>query len=538
MAADIEKRAPGPSARAADLDQADDDEEKRLLEVSQRASLDDRPLTAEEPEDTTNDRRVCSLQGALQSIKDPPKDNKATQRKKGSKKPRKGSSRPKEIRKHARQQAKQRERGPRHGRRKQKLPDALVSQTPAMRIILEVREAVYDASYGSGPASRAGTAHCRENTSEISIITMAARHLSPEHQHVQYDVQSMGTAKFDSGNGRHADRLRRIARNEFQAPHFAPGMAVYLPGRRSCSSGWGAWSQSRRSRLAREQARWADRGLRGSGSTRRTLCLAEDEGRSYSSRGAEARCAAIGCHRDESARLQDGAKKVASECATLMLKASRAPSRSRRRSSQGLLGPWLGASSATPTSRRSVARKLYNASRPLLNSSPEDVPCSPRARALAWPRRRRGRPALDRGLAGQDLQPARHAGQVQSIEHAGPHDAGQVWSSARRGKFSRYAGPRERRCPRPSTPTRRLRARTTTKRSARAEVLGRARHSPTAVCVAALRAQPWGASSRVGLLVRRHGRAFEKKLVRTGLIFLMVHTSGAQPERRRSLFEH
>ena len=57
-------------------DQADDDEEKRLLEVSQRASLDDRPLTAEEPEDTTNYEELST--STLQSIKDPPKDNKAT----------------------------------------------------------------------------------------------------------------------------------------------------------------------------------------------------------------------------------------------------------------------------------------------------------------------------------------------------------------------------------------------------------------------------------------------------------------------------
>ena len=54
VARDIEKRRQVQALEQQKKDQADDDEEKRLLEVSQRASLDDRPLTAEEPEDTTN----------------------------------------------------------------------------------------------------------------------------------------------------------------------------------------------------------------------------------------------------------------------------------------------------------------------------------------------------------------------------------------------------------------------------------------------------------------------------------------------------
>ena len=76
VAQDIEKRRRVQADEQQKKDQADDDEEKRLLEVSQRASLDDRPLTAEEPEDTTNYEELST--STLQSIKDPPKDNKAT----------------------------------------------------------------------------------------------------------------------------------------------------------------------------------------------------------------------------------------------------------------------------------------------------------------------------------------------------------------------------------------------------------------------------------------------------------------------------
>ena len=82
-------------------------------------------LTAEEPEDTTNYEELST--STLQSIKDPPKDNKATQRKKAEE-AKERQQQAKEIRK-ARQQA-IKELAQFRVERKQKLPDALVSQTP------------------------------------------------------------------------------------------------------------------------------------------------------------------------------------------------------------------------------------------------------------------------------------------------------------------------------------------------------------------------------------------------------------------------
>ena len=95
-----------------------------MLEVSQRASLDDRPLTAEEPADTTNYEELSN--STLQSIKDLPKDNKATQRKKAEE-AKERQQQAKEIRKAGQQAIKEL---PSLAERKQKLPDALVSDAP------------------------------------------------------------------------------------------------------------------------------------------------------------------------------------------------------------------------------------------------------------------------------------------------------------------------------------------------------------------------------------------------------------------------
>jgi hypothetical protein len=287
-----------------------------LLEVSQRASLDDRPLTAEEPEDTTNYEELST--STLQSIKDPPKDNKATQRKKAEE-AKERQQQAKEIRK-ARQQA-IKELAQFRVERKQKLPDALVSQTPqcesSSKCVKQYTTLAMAPALPPAPEP------------PIAIKTRARSALlqwqDPPFSGtapVQYDVQSMGTAKFDSGKWAKCGAFTYIARNEFQAPHLVPGMAVYFRVRARNNSGWGAWSQSSEkilpvaNKLVGLTEAFEEAARRGAPYVLQKMkaapTVAEAQKLGALQLGAIA-TKARGFKR----------KKVASECATLMLKAMR-----------------------------------------------------------------------------------------------------------------------------------------------------------------------------------------------------------------------
>ena len=60
---------------------------------------------------------------------------------------------------------------------------------------------------------------------------------------VQYDLESMGTAKFDSKDWARIGAFTTIATNKFQAPHLVPGMAVRFRVRARNQGGWGEWSE-------------------------------------------------------------------------------------------------------------------------------------------------------------------------------------------------------------------------------------------------------------------------------------------------------
>ena len=60
----------------------------------------------------------------------------------------------------------------------------------------------------------------------------------------RYDVESMGTAKFDSKDWAQIGGFTTIDTNRFQAPHLVPGMAVRFRARARNHAGWGPWSDA------------------------------------------------------------------------------------------------------------------------------------------------------------------------------------------------------------------------------------------------------------------------------------------------------
>ena len=108
-----------------------------------------------------------------------------------------------------------------------------------MRIILEVRK-----QYTTRLWHCLATWPEPPSPSKGSIRTLGGRTRPSPARTSPVRRASMGTAKFDSGKWAKCGAFTYIARNEFQAPHLVPGMAVYFRVRARNNSGWGAWSQS------------------------------------------------------------------------------------------------------------------------------------------------------------------------------------------------------------------------------------------------------------------------------------------------------
>lgn len=254
VGAEVAKRRAVQAAAQGVKDAADDAEELRLVEATQVEDVIEEEAPLPDVKDLTNDSLELlsgevNEQGLRRRPTTPGDDARALE--KGSR-----PTTPNEGKGASAAAAKEKERAVRKARklavrelakfkvaRKTRIPDALVSQTPqaACGRRCERQYTTLAAAPALPPAPDPPVA--LKTRARSALLHWANPPFSGTPP-VQYDVESKGTAKFDSQAWARCGAFTTIETDVFQAPHLVPGMAVYFRVRARNQAGWGAWSES------------------------------------------------------------------------------------------------------------------------------------------------------------------------------------------------------------------------------------------------------------------------------------------------------